>query len=153
LLVLLAGCSTTSPTLHEGPRFTEAAPPPAGEALVYVYRGYAPPFLFSPAISVDGTKIVDLPNRGYTHVYVKPGEYTIKSQWPLISTAPSREGKFSFAAGETYFVRLGGTMDSSGTLTQQMYTVVSTLLSVPASVGQQEITECMAVKSEVERIR
>ena len=147
LLVLLQACATT---LHEGPKFSEARAPAAGEALVYVYRGHAPPLYFSPAISFDSVKVVDLANKGYTYVYVKPGEYTIRSEWPALAVAPSLNGKFAFAAGQTYFLRLGGAMEF--TRRAEVSSTRSSLFSVPPVVGRQEIAECMLVRADVERI-
>jgi hypothetical protein len=148
LLALLQACATTR---HEGPLFTEAPAPAAGEALVYVYRGHAPPYYFSPAISFDAVKVVDLANKGYTHVYVKPGEYTIRSEWPAIAAAPKLAAQFAFAGGQTYFLRLGGGMEFGSKF--QVTTTRSSLFNIPAAVGRQEIAECMLVRPEVERIQ
>ena len=142
LLVLLLGCATT---LHEGPKFAETAAPSGDEALVYIYRNFVPPIYQSPAIYFNSTKIVDLANKGYTNVYVRPGEYLIRSEWSDVSGAPNVQGKAGFAAGQTYFIRLGGDMNPG--------TVRSTLQSVPTSLGTSEIAECMFVKPEVERVK
>jgi hypothetical protein len=154
VLVLLPGCATT---LHEGPKFAAAAPPKADEALVYLYRGEVVPYYFSPAILFDSVKIVDLPNRGYTHFYAKPGKRAFKSQWSPITGQPTLEGTFEFGAGSTYYLRMGGriTRDvkfspygkpQAGTTSRQS---VETVLP---EEGLHEMANLMYVRPEVERL-
>jgi hypothetical protein len=153
--LLLGGCATT---LHEGPKFTAAPPPKADEALIYLYRGDVPPYYLSPTIQLDSVKVVDLPNRGYTHLYAKPGKYRFKSQWSPIAAQPTLEGPFEFAAGHTYFIRLGGNIkfgQKHGPNHQPQKVIVSrqSVETVLPEEGMSEISDLMYIRPEVERLR
>jgi hypothetical protein len=137
---------------HQGPKFTEAQPPRADEALVYFYRAkVAGPAALSPAFYLESQKVVDLPYQGYTQIYVKSGEYNTRVSWGVLTGQPSLDAKFNFAAGRTYFIRLGG--DGGRDVISGVTTVTTSLTSVPPSIALRELGECcMFIRAETERL-
>lgn len=103
LLLSVAGCQNT---LHKGPAFTEAAPPDSEHALVYLFRIGSTPLYVNAPLHINGELRVDMPNRGYQAIYLKPGSYTIGTRWPALSGQFDVEKSFTFKAGQTHFVAL-----------------------------------------------
>jgi len=103
LLVTLSGCMKT---LHKGPAFIGSAPPDDDQALVYLFRIGSTPLWLSAPIYIDGNKIVDMPNRGYMPLYLKPGKHTVSIKWDLFAAQKDVEKTFTFGAGKTHYVAL-----------------------------------------------
>jgi len=138
-LFVLTGCATT---FLEGPKFKEANPPRFGEALVYFYRPNSTPFLLSPDLFVDGKKILELGNQGYSYVYLKPGEYDIKVTWSFMSGRPDLQGKIKVEEGKEYFIRSHGHV-SYNTI---VYSASGYLDSIPKTDALKEIKHCIFIK-------
>lgn len=139
---ILSGCATT---MLEGPKFTEAKPPAAGESLVYFYRPNSTPFLLSPDLLVNGKKILSLGNQGYSYLYLKPGDYDIKVAWSFISGRHDLQGKVKLEAGKTYFIRSHGHV-AYNTIT---YSSSGYLTSVPAENALNEMGHCIFIKPDL----
>ena len=102
-LLLLSGCQST---LHKGPAFAESAPPGNDQALVYLFRIGSTPLYLNAPMYLGDNKVVDMPNRGYMPLYLKPGTYTIKIKWDLLAGQQDVEQTFTFEAGKTHYVAL-----------------------------------------------
>lgn len=90
--------------------FAEASPPPAGYALVYIYRPDAPPTFRRATILVGGKAALKLPNKAYSWFYLKEGEHKIKTSWGTIYRGVKIvEIPLNAQAGTTYYLRLSGT--------------------------------------------
>lgn len=107
LLVLIAplfvtGCITSNP----GPKFTSAAAPASGKAIIYVYRQRG----VMTAQEMPGIKINDdeavniLPEISYFTLSVEPGQYTFSPK--LFGIYKTTEAVIDAQAGEVYYVRL-----------------------------------------------
>ena len=109
--IFLHGCTTTK----IGPRFSEAVPaePLPGHAILYIFRETAQPYIYSPAISIDSQKVIDLPHKTYTWVYIKPGRKKISADWSLISSATDVETYVFADEGEEYFIEVISTIGSA----------------------------------------
>lgn len=103
LLLMLAGCQNT---LHKGAAFTEAAPPDGEHALVYLFRIGSTPLYVNAPMHINGVVRVEMPNRGYQPIYLKPGSYTIGTRWSPLSGQYDVEETFEFKAGQTHYVAL-----------------------------------------------
>ena len=101
LLIVSTGCSVAP----KGPPFTEAAPPTSQQSLIYFYRPDSPPFLRSPDIYINETKVVDMENQGYSYLYTAPGRYTIRSSWSADIFIGDKSITLDAKGGQTYFVQ------------------------------------------------
>src|SRR4051812_30863831 len=75
---VLAACAT-KPVYerHEPP------PPPTEQALVYVFRPYATfASLRDVTLVLGELPVAELSSKRYTWLYVPPGDYILKQQWP-----------------------------------------------------------------------
>lgn len=90
--------------------FSEAAPPPVGFALVYIYRPDAPPAMRRATLLVDGKAALRLPNKAYSWFYLREGDHKVKTSWGTIYRGVKIvEIPLSVQAGSTYYLRLSGT--------------------------------------------
>ena len=103
LLLVLAGCQNT---LYKGPAFAEAAPPGHDQALVYLFRVGSTPLYVNAPLYLDGIKVLDMPNRGYTTLYLGSGQHTISIKWDFLAGQQDVEKTFTFEAGKTHYVAL-----------------------------------------------
>lgn len=100
--------STASKNITEA--FSEAAPPPAGYALVYIYRPDAPPTFRRATILVGGKAALKLPNKAYSWFYLREGDHKIKTNWGAIYKGVKIvEIPLNAQSGATYYLRLSGT--------------------------------------------
>ena len=134
----LTGCTTTL----SGPTFKQAVPPSSEKALVYFYRPDSTPYLLSPDLFVNNKKILDLGNKGYSYLYLEPGEHEIKVAWSFMSGRPDLQGKVKIEAGKTYFIRSHGHVYYD-TIT---YSASGYLTSVPDTHALKEISHCFFIK-------
>ncbi len=88
-------------------KFQAAPPPPAGMALVYIYRVKAS-FGRTPKIMVDGDDVTKLPNNCYSYFYAAPGSHSIRTKWGFMAEIPEIEGVINVSPGGTYYVKLQG---------------------------------------------
>lgn len=104
--LLISGCSAS------GPPFSPAPPGESSKAILYVYRPKA--FAQSAAsfdTFVDGIKIVELKNEGYTWIYVPAGEHKVLMQ--LGMGGPKIATKFTAEAGKNHYVKVGSTWSTA----------------------------------------
>jgi len=138
-MTVLSGCSAT---LLKGEKFKQANPPSAEHALVYIYRPNSTPYLLSPDVFLDGKKIMELGNQGYSYRYLKPGEHDIKVAWSFMSGRQDLAGKVKVEAGKTYFIRSHGHVFYTGAY----YSSSGYLTTVPAEHALKEINHCIYIK-------
>lgn len=146
--VFVLGCVVPRlPPLTKVPEWVPAEPPAPPEALVYFYRPCSPPWLFSAELYLNETKVCDLKNRGYTYVYLPPGEYAVRTKWPGGPGASNVQGKFGVRAGQTQFIRV----DNENWVLLNVVKWRSTLTSVGEKVATFEIKECNYIEPTVKR--
>ncbi len=124
VLLVCASCATpkvsVSPSLH---RFQAVDSVTDGHALLYIYYPYtevAHNSIYNTSVSValhvSGKKVIQLPNKGYTWIELKPGQYRIEAEWTraqgVVSPRPVAVG-IEVAAGNTYYLRLNHTGKAS----------------------------------------
>jgi hypothetical protein len=85
------------------------APPPAGKALVVVFRNHADPRGLQARIKIGGAEVMRLPEEGFGLAVVDPGQPTLELAWPPISGTPGWAGSGDWTAGATYYYELTGT--------------------------------------------
>jgi hypothetical protein len=115
------------------PSFVAAPPPPAGQALVYLYRPAASDYAFVSMDFYRGTPgsevyISRLFNGGYFPFYAPEGELDLGMKRQFRTTAAP--GTLSVAAGETYYLR-GGTEQSFWHGTSPTLVVVDPAKALP----------------------
>ena len=111
LLVMgvLAGCSTNAiynvPDTHQ---FQRAAPPPSGQALVYIFRPFHPDRSSdTPVVMLNERSVIGLRNHSYTWIYALPGRYRVSTRdSSAFSPEVALPIDFELKAGETYYLRL-----------------------------------------------
>jgi len=128
---LLSMKMSSAGTVRQG--FQSAPPPPAGFALVYVYRVKAS-FGRTPKIVVDGDDVSKLPNNAYTWFYAAPGSHSIRTKWGFMAEIPEIEGLIHVAPGGTYFVKLQGRKMAWG------------LNATKVNIGLKEVPESEALE-------
>lgn len=107
-LLTLSGCTAAPPG---GADFAEVtvAPPPAGKALVIVFRNHADPSALAARILVDGAEAMRLPEMSFGLAVVEPGQRPLALAWPPVSGTPGWSGQGEWSAGSTYYYELTGT--------------------------------------------
>jgi hypothetical protein len=106
LALLLTACAVpeTAPTFSQTP----TAIPKEGMAVLYLYREYAEPKLLQPTVSINGTKVVSLPQKSFSWIYISPGTHKLSSRWPFLSGPPPLEFWAKYVAGKRYFYEISG---------------------------------------------
>lgn len=111
-LFLLTGCASAP----QGPKFSMLKNEP-GTAIVYIYRLHTPPYMRKPDIKVGDVAVAELPTDSYTVLRLKPGTYTLKTDWGFIDNPIlSRSATLSVEAGRSYFVNFAGRAGLVGTV-------------------------------------
>jgi hypothetical protein len=107
-LALLGGCIAAPPA---GPDYSEVTlgAPPAGKALLVVFRNHAMPSGLAARINVGGVEVMRLAELSFGMAVVDPGSPELHLQWPPASGTPGWKGTGDWAAGSTYFYELTGT--------------------------------------------
>lgn len=131
-LLLLQGCATGP----KGPFFAPASPS-AEAATVYVYRLDTPPYLRKPDVKINDVVVGELPTNSYTVVKLKPGNYTVKTNWNgtlslgLDGLILNADTALSVAAGKSYYVNLVGRLSVAGTAVGYGARIISEELAEP----------------------
>lgn len=140
-VLALTGCSAT------GPAFKEAASPPTGKALVYIYRPSAFALSLRDAhFFVDGENLVHLSNNGYTQTYLSEGRHQIMQRWNDTTLAAVLKGgntktvevPLDAKAGEIYYFRF---TTSIGDYAYNAMALAWQLQQVSPEVGAVEILQ------------
>lgn len=109
--LMLAGCAARPAS---GPEFTmvSLATPPAGKALLVVFRNHAEPAQVAAHVSVDGFEILQLPERSFGVATISPGLHSLELEWPPVRGMPEWSGEGDWVAGNTYYYELTGAVSS-----------------------------------------
>lgn len=113
LCALLTAC-TVPPSVVEwtrdyipapkGPKFSRIADQP-DTAAVYFYRPFMPLAGLDLRLKVGDAAVAELPTDTYTVIRMRPGTYTIKTDWgALHNLSLSRSETLSVSAGKSYYV-------------------------------------------------
>jgi hypothetical protein len=78
------------------------------DGMVFVYREYAQPTVWSPTVKIDGRKVVAIRNRSYTAVRVKPGDHIVSLTWPIIAAQGGARMEVTVEKGKAHFVEVTG---------------------------------------------
>ena len=117
--------------------FTEAPAAPAGKALVYIYRAYNyQQGNQGAAIYLDDKQVVNLGTRGYTWVHIPEGLHTLEHRKSLYLADERTGAEITFAAGRTYYFRVGVSLSSGIKDVRWM------LSEQPAMNALEEIAKC-----------
>jgi hypothetical protein len=140
-LPFIGGCATVP---DSAPPFSPAPAAPRGFALVYFYRLDAPPYTQTIKLSVAGKPIIDAPERAYSWAHVKAGTHTVLADWPKVSGWQPASTTVAFEAGETYYVRAVGRLESPpfSLFGRGGFVPMSYVTSLPPGVGRAEIRVC-----------
>lgn len=138
--VVLAGCAS-------GPKFSTAAAPSPGTALVYVFRPNSPPIALKPRILVNDVVTAKLTNKGYIGLELKPGRHTIRTDWSWNSGVPDGSTEVQVEAGQTYYVIVGSSMHWAGIVgTTSVFRFDGSIGQVDAKQAQLLMKDCGLVK-------
>lgn len=117
--------------------FTEAPAAPAGKALVYIYRDYNyQQGNQGAAIYLDDKQVVNLGTRGYTWLHIPEGLHTLEHRKSLYLADERTGADIRFAAGRTYYFRVGVSLGSGIKDVRWM------LSEQPAMTALEEIARC-----------
>jgi hypothetical protein len=112
--MILSGCavSPTAPTYAEAPKpeLTD------GKAVLYVYREHAEPTAFKAFITDSDRKIVSLPQKAFSWVYLEPGEHQLMFGWPMGSGMPDLKFKSQVEAGKVYVFEMRSDLALAGSM-------------------------------------
>lgn len=101
LMITLSGCFASYAT---GPRFQEVSAPPAGKALLYIYR-VDTLLQMTPTVKIDGVPWVVLHKQGYSYAYIGTGIHRLMLDYGR-STSINMISEFIINGGETICVRI-----------------------------------------------
>jgi len=108
VLIIITTLATGCTTFAKGHAFRSASSPDQNSSLLYIYRTESTPFMRQPTVLINGEELLDLPNGGYTYLYLRPGEYRIEFDWAWDVSYNDREIELDARPGEAYKVRIGG---------------------------------------------
>jgi hypothetical protein len=77
-------------------------------AKLTIYREHAEPTAYPATIKIDNQDVVSLKQKGFTTVYVKPGQRTILADWPAFSGQPNQTFILDAKSNYEYYVTLVG---------------------------------------------
>lgn len=163
-LCLLSGCAETNTSFGDYYQPTLTAPEYTDYARVYFFYpnpNYAPGSM-STSLYIRGNKITDLPNGGYTIVYLQPGTYNIETlPYNLITNERIDAGlkvTGDFKANQSYYI---GVIDKSGyvpaiygigknmTVTAQNQIVSTKLIMFSENTALPKISLCRYVSPNI----
>src|SRR5690349_24664918 len=106
LAIFLSGCAASA----TAPSFSEAPTPSLNRetAVLYVYREYAEPTLFTADLLMDEREIVSLPQKGFSWVYVEPGRHRFTFKWPPLASMPKVDFERDFEKNKVYVFEMRG---------------------------------------------
>lgn len=136
ILVFLTGCSETG-------ALYVAKPLDPQKSLVYVYRPDTRAMSARTiSIEVDGTKLAEIKNNGYSAFYLEPGHHKMKQSWnywlgDMQEVQQPLEVTFSSLAGDQHFLRFGSSSEYAFPAT---IVLMWNIHEVPINTGSQEIT-------------
>ncbi len=144
LVLGLLGCAS-------GPKFVIPVQPRDDMATVYFFRPNSPPLAFKPTILVNGVKVADLTNQGYFDLLLKPGSYTVKADWGLLSGVHDRQFSFQAEAGQIYYMLVASEMNMAGVIVTPNSAVPAIYFEsgiglVSRDVAEGSITKCGLVE-------
>jgi hypothetical protein len=117
--------------------FTEAPAAPVGKVLVYIYRAYNyQQGNQGAAIYLDDKPVVNLGTRGYTWLHIPEGLHTLEHRKSLYLADERTGAEIRFAAGRTYYFRVGVSLGSGIKDVRWM------LSEQPAMNALEEIAKC-----------
>jgi hypothetical protein len=113
-LLLVTGCGMKNRAV--GPAYAESKPTEMREdaALVYVMRFRAEPVDAAATILVDGAKVLDLSDTGFTWFHLPPGHHEIDARWGQTTGQHPAHIALELQADRTYYVELSGVSRTSG---------------------------------------
>jgi hypothetical protein len=150
---LLASC-TTIPS--DAPPFTPAPAAPNGYATLYFYRLGAQPYGKELRVNVDGMRVLEMPEKAYTYMYVKEGTHTVLTDWNNLPLAPMPYSSATFTldakVGESYYLRqVTDTSIASGSVfSPALFSHRSAIVSLPSVRGSSELKACCRLMPSVQ---
>lgn len=119
------------------------------QSLLYIYRQETVPVALAPEISIDEKSISNLPIYSYIELKIKPGEHTIRADWPLISGMRDQDISFTSKPNNMYYVRIGKNISADSLLFMPGVMVMAVpngdLSLLDNGIAQEEITECRKI--------
>jgi hypothetical protein len=137
-VIVASGCAIAPRTpILMGPAFQFQENVETEMAQIYVYRMISPPTMVSPDVMINGKKYFDLQAGGFGKALTSPGEISIETKWPWITTVENRLVRFLAEPNQTYFVKCHIDMWGSA--------FYPTLKVVPKAIGLYELEELKEV--------
>jgi hypothetical protein len=85
-------------------------PQPSGnETVLVIYREHAEPSALAAKIDIDGTQVLELPQKSFAYTTVAPGKHALALRWPAASGTPGWQADAEWQSGRTYYYQLRGT--------------------------------------------
>ncbi len=78
------------------------------DGIIFVYRAYAQPTAWAPAVKLDGRKMIGISNRSYTAFKAKPGDHVITLSWPIIAAQGGAKMEVTVEKGKASFIEVTG---------------------------------------------
>ena len=114
-----------------------------GYATLYVFRDYAEPTALGSSIHIDGKHVVTLNQRGYTWVYLKPGNRNLQAVWAPLSGQKDATLLLDVVAGMTYYVDVTGTVKYVGMYGLANYYVTDSRMNgISADAAEPKLEQC-----------
>ncbi|WP_294122517.1 hypothetical protein [Sphingomonas sp.] len=125
-----------------------AAVPSTGTDNLIIYRAHAEPTAWSPAIKVDGIKIVGLSNRHYTSTRVATGRHMVTVAWPGISGQDDVGMEVRIEGQEAHYLEVTGMSRVDHWSYKTVYIrMASGIAEVSPDYARQAIATCCKFKA------
>ncbi len=106
IIASLSLLAATAPA--NGPVVEPVADVGGEDGMIFVYRAYAQPTAWAPAVKLDGKKMIGISNRSYTAFKVKPGDHLVTLSWPLIAAQGGAKMEVTVEKGKAHFIEVTG---------------------------------------------
>jgi len=135
-VLFLTACATVPAGAPSYSRAVSASP---GHENVYIYRLGAYPTLRTPAVAIDGHKVFDPPEKGYTVVSLETGAHELTVKWSWDTGWPNLTFPFNVTSTAPLYIKISGSFETIGV---GRFRVGSLLQVIPQTLAESELMSC-----------
>lgn len=132
----LSACATIP---ADAPSYSRAVDASPGYENVYIYRIGAYPTLRTPTVAIDGIKVFDPPEKGYTVVSLAKGTHELTVKWSWDTGWPNLTFPFNVTAAAPLYIKISGSFETVGV---GQFKAGSLVQVIPHVLAESELTSC-----------
>jgi hypothetical protein len=145
IAAMIVGCATTP--AGQGVAYVRPSSIPSDKALVYVYRDYAEPLVWSATVVLGNREVASLSQRTFTWFFANPGINVVRANWPALSGQIPSTIELEMKPGSTYYLELTGVsrvagVTPSGTGIAYTFRMGSGMNERPPELAESTILTC-----------